>query len=257
MRLRVLGCSGGVGEGTYTTSFLIDDDIMLDAGSGIGTLTTAEMARLRHVLLTHSHLDHICFLPQLVDSAFEELLRYGPLQIHALPATIDALRTHIFNRVIWPDFTALPTREHPVMVFSPLQIGETMQFGGRRFTMIPAEHPVPAVGYLVQGERETLAFSGDCGCNDVLWERLNQEPDLTYLIVDLSFPADQEALAKVSGHYTGPLLAEDLKKLRHRPQLWATHHVPGLERQILQECRQRLTDREINSLVAGMVIEVA
>ncbi|HHO60058.1 MAG TPA: 3',5'-cyclic-nucleotide phosphodiesterase, partial [Thiotrichales bacterium] len=59
MKVRVLGCSGGICQSVATTSFLVDDDILIDAGTGVGDLTLAEMAAIRTVFITHSHLDHI------------------------------------------------------------------------------------------------------------------------------------------------------------------------------------------------------
>ena len=113
MKVRVLGCSGAIAAGCKTTSFLLDDDLLVDAGTGVGDLTLDELARINHILVTHSHLDHIVSIPLLVDSVMNRRTR--PIVVHALPATIEALRAHILNWVIWPDFTQLPTRERPVL----------------------------------------------------------------------------------------------------------------------------------------------
>ncbi len=121
MKLRVLGCSGGIGARARTTSFLVDDDILLDAGTGVEDLTVEEIAAIDHVFLTHCHLDHVCALPLLVDST--GALRERPVTVHALPETIAALRQHIFNWVIWPDFTEIPHFERPWLVFEPITVG--------------------------------------------------------------------------------------------------------------------------------------
>ena len=102
MKVRVLGCSGAIAKDCKTTSFLLDGDILIDAGTGLGDLTLDEMRRIEHVLLTHSHLDHVAALPLMVDAVGASRAR--PLQIHGLPETIHALKAHIFNDVIWPDF---------------------------------------------------------------------------------------------------------------------------------------------------------
>jgi 3',5'-cyclic-nucleotide phosphodiesterase len=120
MKLRVLGCSGGIGARARTTSFLVDADILLDAGTGVEDLSVDELAAIDHVFVTHSHLDHICALPLLVDSVGG--LRERPITVHALPETIEALRTHIFNWVIWPDFTEIPHFDRPWMRFEPLRV---------------------------------------------------------------------------------------------------------------------------------------
>ena len=107
MKVRVLGCSGGVSKGVATTSFLIDDDILIDAGTGVCNLTLAEMRKLRSIFITHSHLDHIASIPLLADTLFNGLIG-NPLQVYAQRSTIKALRDHVFNWSIWPDFSALP-----------------------------------------------------------------------------------------------------------------------------------------------------
>ena len=134
MDIRVLGCSGGIGASLRTTSFLLDDDILLDAGSGVGELTLEEMSRIRHIFLTHAHLDHVLAIPLLADSIFEYIR--APIAIHALPETLDVLRQHIFNNAIWPDFTRLPHPERPILRLEPLQPGAPFILNQRRFEMI-------------------------------------------------------------------------------------------------------------------------
>ena len=147
MNLRVLGCSGGVGVGRRTTSLLIDEDILIDAGSGVGDLTLEEMGRIRHIFLTHSHLDHFAFLPLLVDTMFPQIKT--PIIIHGQQATLKALQDHIFNWSIWPDFSKLPNIENPVMKFQVMSPGEVCTVGDRTFEMIKVNHIVPCVGYRV------------------------------------------------------------------------------------------------------------
>ena len=118
MKVRVLGCSGAIAKDCRTTSFLIDQDVLIDAGTGVGDLTLDEMRRIDHVLLTHSHLDHVAALPLMVDAIASQ--RTTPIQVHALQGTIDALRAHIFNNTIWPDFSKIPTPDAPFITFHPL-----------------------------------------------------------------------------------------------------------------------------------------
>ena len=102
MYIKILGCSGGIGANLRTTSFLIDDDIIIDAGTGLGDLPLNQMTGIRHIFLTHSHMDHIAALPLLADSMFG--IHDEPFIVHAHDKTIQALKT----RVIWPDFVELP-----------------------------------------------------------------------------------------------------------------------------------------------------
>ncbi|HKJ70671.1 MAG TPA: 3',5'-cyclic-nucleotide phosphodiesterase [Gammaproteobacteria bacterium] len=256
MQLRVLGCSGGVQRGARTTAFLLDEDILIDAGSGVGDLTLDEMAAIRHVFLTHSHLDHVGFLPLLLDTLFDSLSRpgSGPLTVHAQPITLQALRSHIFNWVIWPDFTELPTAEAPVVRLAPLEPGESRDLAGRRVTMVPAHHAVPAAGYHLEGGGVALAFSGDCTTNDVFWQGLNARPRLDHLIVEAAFPDEREELAVAAKHYTPRLLAADLGKLAHDPVVWISHRMPGLEARILEQCHRAMPGRDVRPLVSGEVL---
>ena len=114
MKIRVLGCSGAIAKGCKTTSFLIDDRLLVDAGTGVGDLSLADMAQIDDVLITHAHLDHVAALPLMLDAVASS--RQQPVRVHALPETIQALKTHIFNNTIWPDFSVIPTVEHPFLV---------------------------------------------------------------------------------------------------------------------------------------------
>jgi ribonuclease BN (tRNA processing enzyme) len=251
MKLRVLGCSGGVSSELRTTSFLVDDDILIDAGSGVGELTLEEMRRIRHVFLTHSHLDHFSFLPLLVDSIFPTIRE--PLMIHGLPQTLNALKTHVFNWVIWPDFAKLPTEDKPVMGYQELSPGEVYRDGDRTLEMIAVKHTIPAVGYRVSCPSGSFAFSGDTTNNDNFWNVLNARDALNLLIVEAAFVNADEDLSKRAGHYTPKLLAEDLKKLKHKPNIYLSHAKPGLEDVIFRECLKAIDDRDIRVAHSGQV----
>ena len=176
MRVRVLGCSGAIARDCRTTSFLVDDDLLIDAGTGVGDLTRDEMRRVADVFLTHAHLDHIACLPLMVDTIASA--RAGqPLRVHALPATIAALRQHIFNNLIWPDFTRLPSAAAPLLSFHAIEVGTRHQLQGRTLEVLPAEHAVPACGYALRGPQAKApwwVFSGDTERNPAFWHRVNQ-----------------------------------------------------------------------------------
>jgi len=159
MKLRVLGSSGGIGGNLRTTSYLIDDDILIDAGTGVGELSLDEMRKIRHVFLTHTHLDHIACLPLMVDSMFPTILE--PIIIHAQAVTIAVLKEHIFNWHVWPDFSTLPSDINPVMLYEIQEPGEVCQIGERQFEMIAVNHIVPTVGYRIETAGGVIAFSGD------------------------------------------------------------------------------------------------
>ncbi len=254
MRIRVLGCSGGVGAGLRTTSFLVDDDILIDAGSGVGDLTVGELCGIRHVFITHSHMDHVAFLPLLIDTIFDRAT--GPVTVHARSETIQALRAHIFNWTIWPDFSELPSAQAPVLMFESMLPGAFFSVGQRHVHMLPVDHIVPAAGYLLEHAGKSLAFSGDTGANDVLWTSLNSRPSLDYLFVDTAFPDRQVWLSKLAKHYCPQTLIPDLAKLKHRPKIYLTHLKPGEEQSILAEVNAAAPGLVIGPLVSGEIFQL-
>jgi len=254
MEIRVLGCSGGVGAGLRTTTLLIDEDVLIDAGTGVGDLSLEAMARLRHIFLTHSHLDHIASIPLLVDSIFERIEQ--PIVIHGQEATLRALREHIFNNVIWPDFARLPHPERPVIVYETMAPGEVYTLGERRLEMIPVNHVVPGVGYRISGPGGVFAFSGDTTTNDSFWAALNAHDRLDVLVVEAAFANADEQLCRASGHYCPRMLAEDLKKLEHDPRIYITHNKPGEEDEIFTECQADIASRTVRRLSGGKVFKL-
>lgn len=254
MNLRILGCSGGIGDGRHTTAFLLDDDILIDAGSGVTQLEHAELARIDHLFLTHAHLDHVLALPPMLDSVAQE--RDRPLLVHALPEVLEVLRNHLFNWQLWPDFTRVPTAEAPFMRYVPLAIGEPVVLDGRSLTAIPAHHTVAAVGYLIRGQTGSLLFSGDTASHDALWETANATADLRHLIVECSFPDALEPIARVSRHYCPRTLAGDLVRLERDMPVWITHLKPGGEATIMAEIRQAApAGVSVEALRQGQVLD--
>jgi len=249
MRLQILGCSGGIASRLWTTALLLDDDVLIDAGTGVNDLSLDEMAKLRHVVLTHSHLDHVACLPLLLDSVFDRLPE--PVTVHGLPETLRALRQHIFNDVIWPDFARLPDPARPVLRYAELSPGEALVLGKRTLTPILVNHSVPAVAYRIDGEHGSVVFSGDTTTNDGLWNTLNSQPPFDMLIVEAAFSDADRELSIASRHYCPELLAADLLKLAHRPKIYLTHPKPGDEDTIFTECRAHLSGYDLHRLCAG------
>lgn len=243
MKVRVLGCSGAIARGSRTTSFLIDTDILVDAGTGVGDLTVGEMLRIDHVFITHAHLDHITALPLMLDAMGAR--RRQPVMVHALPQTIEAMRAHIFNNLIWPDFSRIPSEAAPFMRFAPIETGEVVEIGGRRIEALPAQHTVPAVGYAVSadpamrkdGQAATWVFSGDTGPNPAFWRRVNQLDDVRMLVIETAFSRRESKLAEISQHLAPDTLAQELAQIAPGKDfpIYITHTKPTETVQILVE----------------------
>lgn len=237
MKLRVLGCSGGIGGNLRTTSLLLDHDVLIDAGTGVGELSLAEMCAIDHVFVTHSHLDHIACLPLLIDSI--GFMRDKPLIIHATDQTLAILKKHIFNWEIWPDFAEIPSLHQPILRYERIVLKETKEIGGRKLTPLPVNHIVPAVGFQIESGDTSLVFSGDTTTCDALWEAINRIRNLKYLIIETAFSNADIELAMVSKHLCPSLLADELRKLKLNPEIYITHLKPGeieLTMQEISEC---------------------
>lgn len=255
MRIRILGCSGGIGAGSRTSAMLLDDDVLLDAGTGIGDLELGDLHSIRHVFLTHAHLDHIAGLPMLIDSIFTDDVDI-PVTVYGRKETIAAIQAHLFNWVIWPDFAKLPNEDRPMLRYVECNPGDTIRIGHRDFHAIDVRHTVPTIGYTVKNSGGTFAVSGDTHTNRTLWPVLNRLNDLRALIIEVSFPNEQEELATLSGHYCPRTLCEDLLRLNHDADIWLTGMKPGAEDRILEQVLDSAPKMNIRMLSRGTVITV-
>lgn len=256
MRVEILGCSGGIGgSGLRTTSLLADDDILIDAGTGVGDLSLARLAAIDHVFITHAHLDHIACLPLMVDSVGE--MRTRPITMHATAATLEIIRKHIFNWHIWPDFSQIPSPEAPFLRFATVELGQPVQLGQRTITPLPAFHTVPAVGYRLHNLESgaSLAFSGDTSICDALWDSINGIEQLRYLIIEAAFANNERDLALLSKHLCPSLLFDELDKLRQAPEILITHAKPSQAEQIAREIAAGASRHVARMLHTGTIIE--
>jgi ribonuclease BN (tRNA processing enzyme) len=249
MRLRVLGCSGGIGgRHLRTTSFLVDSDILLDAGTGVGDLSLAELSLVDHIFITHSHLDHVTSIPFVVDTVGG--MRARPINVYASRATIEIMRSHLFNWAIWPDFAEIPSPDAPFMRYHEIEVGRTIALAGREITPLPANHTVPAVGYHLDSGKSSLVFTGDTGPNDALWKVVNRIRNLKYLIVETAFSNKERQLADVSKHLCPETLADELAKLERSADIYVTHLKPGeieLTMQEIEECAGEFRPRMLQN----------
>lgn len=236
MKLRILGCSGGIGGGLQTTAMLLDDDVLIDAGTGVGRLSFAELVKIDHIFVTHAHLDHVAFIPFLVDTVGS--IRSRPVTIHAIQATLDILQAHLFNWQIWPDFTKIPDSNLPYMRYETLLLDHTVELKGRKITPLPANHVVPAVGYHLDSGQASLVFTGDTTTNDALWMAVNKIENLKYLIIESAFSNQKRDIALRSKHLCPSLLAEELKKLEQTAEIFITHLKPSETDVTMREIQQ-------------------
>jgi len=253
MKLRVLGCSGGIGGDLRTTSLLLDHDTLIDAGTGVSDLSINELAQIDHVFVTHSHMDHVTSIPFIVDTV--GWMRNKPLTVHATQETLAILKDHLFNWKLWPDFTQIPNARNPVMRFETLAVGGAVVLGGRKVTPLPANHVVPAVGYRLDSGKASLVFTGDTTTNDALWPIINEIANLKYLIIETALSDRERELARISKHLCPSLLAAELAKLKLLPEIYITHLKPRESELIMQQITVTVKDRRPQMLQNNHVFE--
>jgi len=256
--VRVLGCSGAIAAGCRTTAFLLGDAVLIDAGTGVGDLTLEELAGIDHILISHSHLDHILSIGLLADSVMRlrAARQRPPIRVHALPATLEALRTHIFNGAIWPDFTRLPTPGRPTLEFRPFSVGDRLRVDSHTVEVLPAAHSVPAVGFGVDGGAAGWwVFTGDTGPNPALWHRL-ASMQVAHLVIETAFSDDESELAEISQHLCPMVLREELVHLAGAVDVHVTHVKPGELDAVMAGIAKFETRHRIAPLVAGQVMSL-
>lgn len=256
MKVEILGCSGGMGLGQHTTCYRINEHTLLDAGSGLGNLPHDELLKIKHIFLTHSHLDHICFLPLLIDNLFEFLQE--PIHVYALPEVLEILQEHIFNWKIWPDFSTLPNENCPVVKFHTISTGKSMAVEDLSFCPFPVDHIVPTCGYHVTSETgKTLAFTGDTTFGKEVINELNKLGTLDVLMTECAFPDRLIELAKVSKHLTPALLHDFVCNMQHTPrQVWLSHLKPSQTQEIQAELAVIELDTTLTLLQCGQTFQL-
>ena len=254
MRLRILGCSGGIGGDLRTTSMLLDEDVLIDAGTGVGNLTLSQLAKIDRIFVTHSHLDHVTSIPFLLDTVGFQ--RTKPVTLHAAPETLDILGAHLFNWKLWPDFRRIPDEKAPILRFSPVAVGVPVVLsGGRTITPLPANHVVPAVGYHLDSGACSLVFTGDTTSHDGIWNFVNKINNLWYLIIESALPDAENELAIISKHLCPGLLAAELTKLQLNPDIYVTHFKPREAELIMGQIKALIPQRNMQMLEQNQIFE--
>lgn len=215
MRIQLLpstiDADGRASARQHLLSFVINDDLAIDAGSLAFSCTDEQRSKIRDIILTHTHLDHIAGLPMFIDDLFATLEE--PVRIHATPEMIEILERDIFNWAIYPRFSELTNSYGKVLEYRPFDRGSSFDAGGYSITSVAVNHQVAACGYIVSDGRQTIALTGDTAGTDEFWQLCNECKDLTAIFVECAFPDELTDLANVSCHLTPAGLGNELSKL--------------------------------------------
>jgi 3',5'-cyclic-nucleotide phosphodiesterase len=238
VELRVIGCHGGESPKHRTSAFVVDDTFAIDAGALTSGLELDAQARLQACVVSHAHLDHVRDLATLADNRCQ--LGAPPLVVAATRGTIDDLRKHFFNNVLWPDFSQIPSMGGggSTIEYLELPVEQPVLVAGKTVRAVPVDHTIEAACFIVEGPDGALAYSGDTGPTQRMWEVLNELPSLRALMIEVSFPNREQWLATVSGHHTPATMAADLAKYRAPRDLpTLLYHIkPVFQAEVEREC---------------------
>jgi ribonuclease BN (tRNA processing enzyme) len=224
----------GEDQHQYLTSYLINDTLAVDAGSLGLFQTPAEQARVRHVLITHTHIDHVGSLPIFVENVYDGN-RDDCVTIHGSAEVLKSLKKDIFNDRVWPDFISLSRRQNPFLKLATLEAEKTIELEGLRITPIPVNHVVPTFGFLIDDTRSAALIVSDTGPTNKVWQRANATPNLKAVFLEATFPDSMDWLADISRHLTPSLFAAEIGKLKKSAAVIAVHIKARYRAEVVKE----------------------
>lgn len=226
MKIKVLGCSGAEFPGHNPPGFLLNNEILFDAGSLTNVLDGNGQRKIRHIFVTHAHLDHIRGIPFLADNLIIKNRR-DKVNVISIPSVIRTIKENLLNGSVWPDFTIIPEPSNGVLKFVQLRDGRSLHINGYSITPYKVNHSVPAVGYLVEDSRgRRFFYTGDTGPTGATWKKIGDR-QIHCMIIEVSFPNKMEETAIMTGHLTTRLLKEEISKMSRMPErIYITHTKP-------------------------------
>ena len=220
------------------TSFLVDGVVAIDAGAITRVLTITQQRAIRHVLITHTHMDHTASLPFLIENIFGA--NTHPVSIYCTKRVLAGVRKHLFNNDTWPDFSRIPNCLYPSVTFDAIEHEipfclAGLDGGDLEVTAIGVNHVVPTTGLLLRQNGRSTLFTSDTGPTERIWQVANQTEDLTAVITECSFPNRLQEIADVSLHLSPQTLAIELAKLERQVPVYLYHLKPPYVDELRQE----------------------
>jgi ribonuclease BN (tRNA processing enzyme) len=233
MQVKIIGGHGGVVKGYHATSYLIDNSLLIDAGSVASGLDIVDQVAIDHILVSHAHLDHTKDLAFICDNCFG--LRSKPFEVYCHPTVKKAIKDHLFNDVIWPDFSVLPNKEKPTIRFNDLNAEQCLILGDYKVTAVHVKHPGDAMGFIVEKDGKSIVFTQDTGPTDRIWQFAHECKNLKAIFCEVSFPNHMQKIADLSDHHTPQSLFSELKKMPPKVPIYLGHLKPNFQEELIQE----------------------
>lgn len=254
MKVKVLGAFGSEGQGQRPSAFLVDDNVLVDAGTVGGALTVPEQIEVSHAVISHSHLDHVVGLCYLTDT----LAMVAPgrsITCHSIAPVVDALSEHCFNDRLWPNFRMIPSIGEPVLKLRTLEQEAEASVGGMWVTPVSVDHTVPSAGFVVRDDETGFVYTGDTGPTERIWQTARRMGGLKAIIVETAFPNRLDTLAKASGHLTPRTLRREIDKMPADIPIWIFHIKPQLYEETAEELA-RIGSERIHILEQGKTYQL-
>lgn len=243
MKVKVLGCHGGTAPGYRTSCYFINDKFLIDCGSAASALSPQQQSEITNILITHPHIDHIKDICFVIENTFRPERK--PLVLRSTKAILEDVHTHLFNDVLWPDFSKIyvdAQRSKSLMRFETLHQG--YEIDGLKISYETVNHPVNAVGYILDDGKQQIVFTGDTGPTHAIWNAANQCKNLVAIFTEISFPTRMDGLARAAGHFTTKQLLEEIDKINNKTvPIFIAHFKPLFFEELMDEFHRSVPDR--------------
>jgi cAMP phosphodiesterase len=236
----------------HLACFIVDDLVAFDAGSLAMATTDEQKKRIRDVVISHAHLDHIAGLPLYVDDLFATIKR--PIQIHATTEVIEILERDIFNWSVYPRFSELENDHGIVLEYRPFEVEKDFAVKHLNIKAIAVNHKVPSVGFIVSDGKSTFALTDDTAEMDRFWELTNEKENLSAVLVECAFPNELDELACNSHHLTPKVLQKELAKLKQNCPIFVVNIKPMYVEEVSRQIKE-LEIENLNILEVGKIYE--
>ncbi len=233
MQVKIIGAQGGVMKGSHATSLLIDESLLIDAGSVASGLDIKDQLAIDHILVSHAHLDHIKDLAFICDNCFG--MRENPFEVYCHPQVKKSIKDHLFNDIIWPDFSILPNSNKPTISFNEINEGVILELGDYRVHPVHVKHPGHAMGFIVEKGDCAVLFTQDTGPTDKIWEKAKEFKNLKAIFTEVSFPNELQNVANLSDHHTPQTMAKEILKMPKDIPIYLSHLKPTNKEELISE----------------------
>ncbi len=241
-----IGCYGSDLDHKKCITMQISPTTIIDTGAMLSSIPTEELLKIENVIITHCHFDHIKNLPIFADFMLSMAMKQ--FNVYTTETIKKQIMDHILNNLIWPDFSALPTRKNPTINFVPIEFEKEFVIDGISYLPIEVNHIVESLGFIIRKGKKAFAYSGDTSYCDNFIDHVNDEKDIKVVCWEVSFPNRLENIAVASKHLTPSMLDSELSKIKRNLPIHTFHLKPNLENEIIEDMNNMKTQMTVTAM---------